>query len=249
MTRFSGETVLITGAGSGVGRAAAALFAAEGCRVVAAVEREADRAALDGVPIAKCVILDVRRGEDWDRVIGAADADLGGIAILFNNAGVTFRGDILSTGRALWDEAILVNLTSIYLGCRAVIPGMIAKHKGAIVNNASINGIRGNTGLIAYSAAKGGAVAMTRSLALDHAPDGIRVNCICPAAIDTRMTRDYLDTVEDRAAVEGAIVAKHPLGRMATAGEVASVAVFLASNDAAFMTGAVVPVDGGRSAK
>ena len=157
------------------------------------------------------------------------------------------RGDLEATGRDLWDRAILVNLTSVYLGCRAVIGGMLAKGRGAIVNNASINGLRGNTSLIAYTAAKGGVVAMTRSLALDYAKRGVRVNCICPAAIDTKMTRDYLDSIVDRAEIERAIVAKHPIGRMASAEEVAAVAVFLASDDAAFLTGLAIPVDGGRT--
>jgi NAD(P)-dependent dehydrogenase (short-subunit alcohol dehydrogenase family) len=194
-------------------------------------------------------VLDVRRAEDWERVVAAAETKLGAVDILFNNAGVTIRGDIAATDRATWDEALLVNLTSVYLGCRTALPGMRRRRKGTIVNNASINGIRGNTGLVAYSAAKGGVVAMTRSLALDHAAEGIRVNCLCPAAIDTAMTRDYLDTVADRAAVEAAIIAKHPLGRMATAEEVAAAAVFLASADAGFITGAAIPVDGGRSAR
>jgi NAD(P)-dependent dehydrogenase (short-subunit alcohol dehydrogenase family) len=124
---------------------------------------------------------------------------------------------------------------------------MLDKRAGAIVNNASINGLRGNAGLVAYSAAKSGVVGMTRSLALDYAAQGVRVNCICPAAIDTDMTRDFLASVPDRDAVEQAIIAKHPIGRMASADEVAAIAVFLASSDAAFMTGLAIPVDGGRS--
>lgn len=247
--RFDGEVALVTGAGSGVGLAAARRFAAEGCRVVATVADAAQFSTLDGIPLAMAEVLDVRRAEDWERVVAAAEAKLGAVDILFNNAGVTIRGDIAATDRATWDEDLLVNLTSVYLGCRTALPGMRRRRKGAVVNNASINGIRGNTGLVAYSAAKGGVVAMTRSLALDHAAEGIRVNCLCPAAIDTAMTRDYLDTVADRAAVEAAIIAKHPLGRMATAEEVAAAAVFLASADAGFITGAAIPVDGGRSAR
>jgi NAD(P)-dependent dehydrogenase (short-subunit alcohol dehydrogenase family) len=247
--RFDGEVALVTGAGSGVGLAAARRFAAEGCRVVATVADAAQLSTLDGIPLAMAEVLDVRRAEDWERVVAAAETKLGAVDILFNNAGVTIRGDIAATDRATWDEALLVNLTSVYLGCRTALPGMRRRRKGAVVNNASINGIRGNTGLVAYSAAKGGVVAMTRSLALDHAAEGIRVNCLCPAAIDTAMTRDYLDTVADRAAVEAAIIAKHPLGRMATAEEVAAAAVFLASADAGFITGAAIPVDGGRSAR
>ncbi|MBN8995064.1 MAG: SDR family oxidoreductase [Rhizobiales bacterium] len=247
--RFDGEVALITGAGSGVGLAAARRFAAEGCRVVATVLNGAQLPVLAGAPFAERLILDVRREEDWTRVVAAVEAKFGAVDILFNNAGVTIRGDVAATDRATWDEALLANLTSVYLGCRAVLPGMRRRRRGTVVNNASINGIRGNTGLVAYSAAKGGVVAMTRSLALDHAAEGIRVNCLCPAAIDTTMTRDYLDTVSDRGAVEAAIVAKHPLGRIATADEVAAVAVFLASADAGFITGAAIPVDGGRSAR
>lgn len=247
--RFDGEVVLITGAGSGVGLAAARRFAAENCRVVATVAGKAQLAALAGIPVAVAEVLDVRRSEDWERVVALAGGRLGGIDVLFNNAGVTLRGDITATDRALWDEALLVNLTSVYLGCRAVLPGMRSRRRGAIVNNASINGIRGNNALVAYSAAKGGVVAMTRSLALDHAAEGIRVNCLCPAAIDTTMTQEYLATVDDRLAVEAALAAKHPLGRIATAEEVAAAAVFLCSGDAGFITGAAIPVDGGRSAR
>jgi meso-butanediol dehydrogenase / (S,S)-butanediol dehydrogenase / diacetyl reductase len=247
--RFDGEVALVTGAGSGVGLAAAARFAAEGCRVVASVEKPEHLTALEGLPLAGTAVLDVTREDNWQRVIADIAASLGPVDILFNNAGVTNRGDLEQTGRELWDAAILVNLTSVYLGCRAVIGGMLAKGRGAIVNNASINGLRGNTGLVAYSAAKGGVVAMTRSLALDYATRGIRVNCICPAAIDTKMTRDYLDTVPDRSAVEQAIVTKHPIGRMATADEVAAVAVFLASDEASFLTGLAIPVDGGRTVR
>jgi NAD(P)-dependent dehydrogenase (short-subunit alcohol dehydrogenase family) len=247
--RFNGEVALVTGAGSGVGLAAAARFAAEGCNVVATIEKESDREAVTEIRVANCTVLDVRSQDNWTRVVADVRATLGSVDILFNNAGVTLRGELTETRRTLWDEAILVNLTSVYLGCAAVIEGMLAKGRGAIINNASINGIRGNTGLVAYSAAKGGVVAMTRSLALDYAGRGIRVNCICPAAIDTVMTRDYLDRVPDRASAERAIIAKHPLGRMASAEEVAAVAVFLASDEASFITGSVIPIDGGRSAQ
>ncbi len=245
--RFRAEVALVTGAGSGVGLAASARFAVEGCRVVATVEKHEHLAALDGMALAHKAVLDVTREDDWQKVIAEIETRVGPVDILFNNAGVTFRGDLEATGRDLWDNAILVNLTSVYLGCRAVIGGMLARGRGAIVNNASINGLRGNTGLIAYTAAKGGVVAMTRSLALDYAKRGVRVNCICPAAIDTRMTRDYLGSITDPAEVERAIIAKHPIGRMASAEEVAAVAVFLASDDAAFMTGLAIPVDGGRT--
>jgi NAD(P)-dependent dehydrogenase (short-subunit alcohol dehydrogenase family) len=247
---FNQETVLITGTSSGIGNAAVRRFAAEGCRVIATVEREDQVAAMadiDGVAMA--AKLDVRFSEDWDRVVGEAKAKLGGIDILFNNAGSTVWGGLEETDRELWDRMIAINLTGQFLGCQTVVPVMLEKGKGAIVNMASINGIRGNTKLIGYSAAKGGIVAMTRSLALDYATKGIRVNCICPGTIDTPMAQTSIDIAEDKQAAMDALNAKHPMGRLGTAEEVASVAVFLAGSDAGYVTGQAIPVDGGRSAR
>jgi NAD(P)-dependent dehydrogenase (short-subunit alcohol dehydrogenase family) len=247
---FNNEAVLITGTSSGIGHAAVRRFAAEGCRVIATVEREdqvSAMAALDGVALA--AKLDVRLAEDWARVVAEADAKLGSVDILFNNAGVTVWGGLEETDIELWNRMIAINLTGQFLGCKTVVPGMLAKGKGAIVNMASVNGIRGNTKLIGYSAAKGGIVAMTRSLALDYATKGIRVNCICPGTIDTPMAQTSIDIAEDKQAAIDALNAKHPMGRLGTAEEVASVAVFLAGNDSGYVTGQAIPVDGGRSVR
>ncbi|MBL6599207.1 MAG: SDR family oxidoreductase [Alphaproteobacteria bacterium] len=247
---FNNETVLITGTASGIGHAAVRRFAAEGCRVIATVEREDQidaMAAMDGVALA--TKLDVRLPEDWAGVVEAAGAKLGGVDILFNNAGVTVWGGLEETDMELWNRMIAINLTGQFLGCKTVVPGMLAKGKGAIVNMASVNGIRGNTKLIGYSAAKGGIVAMTRSLALDYATKGIRVNCICPGTIDTPMAQTSIDIAEDKQAAIDALNAKHPMGRLGTAEEVASVAVFLAGSDSGYVTGQAIPVDGGRSVR
>jgi NAD(P)-dependent dehydrogenase (short-subunit alcohol dehydrogenase family) len=247
---FNNETVLITGTSSGIGNAAVRRFASEGCRVIATVEHDdqiAAMSALDGVALA--AKLDVRLSDDWERVVGEADAKLGGVDILFNNAGVTVWGGLEETDIDLWNRMIAINLTGQFLGCKTVVPGMLAKGQGVIVNMASINGIRGNTKLIGYSAAKGGIVAMTRSLALDYATKGIRVNCICPGTIDTPMAQTSIDIAEDKQAVIDALNAKHPMGRLGTAEEVASVAVFLAGSDAGYVTGQAIPVDGGRSVR
>ena len=247
---FNNETVLITGTASGIGHAAVRRFAAEGCRVIATVEREDQidaMAAMDGVALA--TKLDVRLPEDWAGVVEAAGAKLGGVDILFNNAGVTVWGGLEETDMELWNRMIAINLTGQFLGCKTVVPGMLAKGKGAIVNLASVNGIRGNTKLIGYSAAKGGIVAMTRSLALDYATKGIRVNCICPGTIDTPMAQTSIDIAEDKQAAIDALNAKHPMGRLGTAEEVASVAVFLAGSDSGYVTGQAIPVDGGRSVR
>ncbi len=216
---LSGKTALITGSASGIGNAAVHLFAAEGCRVVATVETKDQIDSVARVAgTAVAAKLDIRIEEDWTRVTKQAVAELGDIDILFNNAGLTTWGDLEATDRALQDAMITVNLTGQFLGCRAVVPIMLAGG-GATVNMASINGIRGNTGLIAYSAAKGGIVAMTRSMALDYATRCIRVNCICPETIDTPMARAPLEQASDPDSVLAALRAKHPMGRLGLAEE------------------------------
>jgi NAD(P)-dependent dehydrogenase (short-subunit alcohol dehydrogenase family) len=171
----------------------------------------------------------------------------GGLDVLVNNAGVTRVATAEETDRELWDEVIGVNLEGVFLGCKKAIPLMRRRGGGAIVNVASINGIRGNTRLVAYAASKGGVVAMTMSLALDHIADNIRVNCVCPATIDTDMVRAILDQADDRKSALETLIAKHPIGRIAQPEEVAAVIAYLASSDASFQTGLAIPVDGGRT--
>ena len=248
--RLVGKTVIVTGAGSGVGLAAVKLFLEQGCLVAATARQSAQLTML--AALGKDVLaldLDVTSPEQWENVLEVTTARWGGVDVLFNNAGATVRGSILETDLARWNQVLTTNLTSVFLGCKSVIPGMIERGGGTIVNHASINALQGNTNLVAYCASKGGVTAMTRALALDYAADHIRVNCICSAAIDTSMTRNYLGTVQDQAAVQESIVAKHPLGRMATANEIAQVAVFLASPWSSYMTGTSIPVDGGRSVR
>lgn len=247
---LSGKTVVVTGAGSGVGLAAVKLFVEQGCQV-AATARQAGQLTMLAALGEKVLPLDldVTSPEQWERTVDAITARWGGVDVLFNNAGATIRGSILETDLALWNQTLTTNLTSVFLGCKTVIPSMLERGGGAIINHASINALQGNTNLVAYCASKGGVTAMTRALALDYAASSIRVNCICSAAIDTAMTRNYLETVEDERAVMDAITAKHPIGRMATADEVAQVALFLASPLSSYMTGTSIPVDGGRSVR
>jgi len=246
--KFSNEVALVTGASSGIGFEAARLFLEAGCRVAASVRNDEAEEKLRTIsPEIQAIRLDVSSEEQWDNAISQIEERFGGVDILFNNAGVTLTGELLETDLELWHKVININLTSVFLGCRAVARGMLDRGSGAIVNNASINAIRGNYGLVAYSASKGGIAAMTRSIALDYAGRNIRVNCLCPATIDTRMVHEYLAASEDPEATLAAMVAKHPIGRIANAEEVASVAVFLASSDASFITGQTIPIDGGRS--
>jgi len=244
MQRFQGKVALVTGAGSGIGLATARRLREEGCAVVAGIVDEDQRAALGDLDGE---VLDVRNAEHWDRAIAYAHERHGGLDILVNSAGICPQATAEETTPELWRDVLGVNLEGGFLGCQRAIPAMRERGGGAIVNIASINAIRGNTGMVAYAASKGGVMAMTMALALDHVGDGIRVNCVCPATIDTAMVSDMLAGAADPAAARTAIVAKHPIGRMAQPEEVAAVAVFLASDDASFMTGLALPVDGGRS--
>jgi len=167
--------------------------------------------------------------------------------VLINSAGISPTGTAEETSRELWDEVMAINLRGSFLGCKKAIPLMRERGAGAIVNIASINGIRGNHRLVAYAATKGAIVSMTMSLALDHAKEKIRVNCICPATINTDMARGMMAEAPDPRIIEQAMIEKHPLGRIAQPEEVAATIAFLASEDASFMTGLAIPVDGGRS--
>jgi NAD(P)-dependent dehydrogenase (short-subunit alcohol dehydrogenase family) len=246
--RFDGRVAIVTGAARGVGRRAAELFIEEGAVVVAG-DRLVDELAEAFQEAGSCLVpveADVRRRDQCEFLVKTAIERFERLDVLFNNAGVTLRGPVEETSDAVWEEALETNLRSVFLCCRAAIPQMRRQGSGAIVNNASINAIRGNAFLTAYSAAKGGVVALTRALATELAAAGIRVNALCPGTIDTPMTAEYLSAADDPDAAREALVRKHPLGRLATSEDVARAALFLASDDAAFITGVALPVDGGR---
>lgn len=244
MTRFKGKVALVTGAGSGIGLATARRITAEGGTVVAGLLNESQRPAIKGLD---GVVLDVRLEKDWDKALDHIVGSHGGLDVLVNNAGIAPQATAEETSWELWDEVMAINLRGSFIGCKKAIPLMRKRGGGAIVNLASINGIRGNKRLVAYAASKGGIIAMTMSLALDHVGDNIRVNCVCPATIDTDMPRKQLAAAPDPEAATRGIIEKHPIGRMAQPEEVAATIAFLASADASFMTGLAIPVDGGRS--
>jgi 3-oxoacyl-[acyl-carrier protein] reductase len=190
------------------------------------------------------------RDEDssQDLVTAAAAADGGRIDILVNNAGATIRGTIEETDSTLFQQTIDINLASVARLCRLVVPTMRTRQEGSIVNIASITATHGVPGAIAYTAAKGGVTAMTRALAMELAPANVRVNAISPAVVDSPMTHDHVATSADPDARYEELIARHPMRRLASPRDIALAALFLASQDSSYITGAVLPVDGGRHA-
>lgn len=239
---------MVTGAARGVGRAALHLFAAEGAKVVGTdlLGEELESHARPLGDAARVLAGDLRSQSDVDGVVELAHEAFGGIDVVFNNAGVTIRRPVTDTDNETWETALEINLRSAFWLIRAASPRMITRRSGSIINNASINAMRGNVDLAAYSAAKGGLVALTRAVATELAPHGIRVNALCPGTVESPMTDEYLAGVDSADELRRALVAKHPLGRLASVDDIARAALFLASDEAAFITGVALPVDGGR---
>jgi len=242
--RFKDKVVLVSGAGQGIGLATAKRMSSEGAIIIAGI---LDDSQAEAVKDYDSVRLNVRHEESWDATMDSLMKSHGGLDVLINNAGISPQATAEETTREFWDEVMEINLRGSFLGCQKAIPIMRNRGGGAIVNLASINGIRGNRRLVAYAATKGAIVSMTMALALDHSKDNIRVNCICPATIDTAMPRGMIAEAPDPGLLKQQMIEKHPIGRIGQPEEVASTIAFLASDDASFMTGLAIPVDGGRS--
>jgi meso-butanediol dehydrogenase / (S,S)-butanediol dehydrogenase / diacetyl reductase len=239
MTRFTGKVALVTGGANGIGAAAAARFAAEGAKVMIA---DLQPPASTSTNIA-FMQTDATSAPNVAAVVEAARQQWGRIDILVNNAGLGALAETPDMAEDMWDKVFATNIKAIYLFCKFAIPVMRA-NGGAIVNIASISGLAGDYAMGAYNASKGAVINYTRSLALDCARDGIRVNAICPGLIETAMTALAVARPEDRAAWLGPV----PLARMGRPEEIASVIAFLASDDASYMTGSIVTADGGITA-
>jgi NAD(P)-dependent dehydrogenase (short-subunit alcohol dehydrogenase family) len=250
--RLEGKVALITGAGNGMGRAASLLFAREGARVVVADARADDgRETVDAVRAdggdAAFVAVDVADDAAVRAMVEFATATYGALHVLYNNAGVfpTDDGGVTETPEPTWDRVLDVNLKGVWLGCRHGIPALLESGGGSIVNVASFVALMGAaTAQIAYTASKGGVVAMTREIAVEYARQGIRANALCPGPIDTPLLADLLRDPAQRARRMVHI----PMGRLGRADELARAALFLASDDSSFMTGTALVVDGGITA-
>lgn len=253
--RVEGRVALVTGAGLGIGRAAAVRLAEEGATVIASsrtlshAEETCDEAEATGATRPEALALDVSDAAAIDGVVRDVASRHGRIDVLVANAGIDLprAPSIEDTTDEDWDRVFAVNATGLFRCCRAVVPVMPAG--GSIVTVASINSFVAWSNDAAYTASKGAALQFTRSLALDVVQRGIRANCVCPGVIDTPLTRTFVDVAEDPVALEGKYGAAAPMNRMGTAREVANCILFLASDEASFVTGSALIVDGGTTAR
>jgi len=252
MGRLTGKVALVTGAGSGIGRESSILFAGEGARVVCVDLDEATAQATIEVIAqaggeAIAVRADVSSADDAAAMVQAAEDSFGELHVMFNNAGIMHSndGDALSTSEAVWDLTMNVNAKGVFLGCKYAIPAIRRSGGGSIINTASfVAHLGAATPQVAYTASKGAVLALTRELAVVHAREGIRVNALCPGPLRTELLMKFLDTDEKK---QRRLV-HVPMGRFGLASEMAKSALFLASDDASYITGSEFLVDGGITA-
>jgi len=250
MNTLNGKVALITGGASGIGRATAILFAQEGAAVaVVDINAEQGQAVVQEIESqgerAIFILCDVTRAEDCRRAVDTSLELLGRLDILFNNAGIIRRADVVELTEAEWDQVMAVNVKSVFLMSKYAVPVMIKAGGGSIINTGSGWGLKGGRNAVSYCASKGAVVNMTRAMAIDYGPQKIRVNCICPGDTDTPMLRNEANQLDQPIYQFLAEAADRPLRRYAQPVEIAQAVLYLASDASSYMTGATLVVDGG----
>jgi 2-keto-3-deoxy-L-fuconate dehydrogenase len=240
--RLAGKTAFITAAGQGMGRGAALAFAREGAKVWATDLNGKTLAEIEGKDGIRTRVLDVTD----EAAIARVASEAGEIDILFNCAGIVHHGTILDCAPKDWDQSFAVNVKSMYLVTRALLPGMLRKGRGSIINMASVaSSIRGLPNRFVYGASKAAVIGLTKAIAADYVGKGIRCNAICPGTVDTPSLQGRINAQPDPAQARKDFVARQPMGRLGTVDDITGILVFLASDESLFATGNAYSIDGG----